>query len=87
MVFESFHSESSPTDTATLELLEGLTPGAFVAEDQVNKEQSCAADDGTVGKVEVWPHVVANVEVEEVGNASEKDSVVEIADGSAENEG
>ncbi len=61
--------------------------GRFGTEDEVDEQEGGAADDGAVGEVEVWPHVVADVEVQEVGDAAKENSVVEIADGSAENEG
>lgn len=59
----------------------------MAAEDEVDEEQGGTADDGAVGEVEVRPHVIAEVEVEEVGDASEEDAVVEVADGAAEDEG
>src|SRR5580700_9779999 len=50
-------------------------------------EEAGADDDATVGYVEVGPVVVDDVDFEEVDNVVVADAVVEVAGGSAEDEG
>src|ERR1700722_20449795 len=51
-----------------------------------DEEEACADDDAAVGDVEVGPVVVADVDFEEIDDVAVADAVVEVADGSAEDE-
>ena len=51
------------------------------------EEQAGADDDAAVGYVEVGPVVVEDVDFEEVDDVVVPDAVVEVAEGSAEDEG
>jgi len=59
--------------------------GRLRAED-FYKEKAGTDDDAAVGHVEVGPVVAANVDFKEVDNVAEADAVVEVADGSPEDE-
>ena len=52
-----------------------------------DEEEAGSDDDAAVGDVEVGPVVVDDVDFEEVDDVGEAEAVVEVADGSAEDEG
>ena len=56
-------------------------------EEGVEEEEACAGDDGAVGYVEVGPVVGEDVDFNEVDDCAVEDAVVEVAEGSAEDEG
>src|SRR5580704_3662723 len=69
-----------------MEIANGLGFLRLWAED-FDEEEACADDDAAVGCVEVRPVVGVDVDLEEVDDVVVADTVVEVAEGSAEDEG
>ena len=59
----------------------------WVGAEDFEQQEAGADDDAGVGDVEVGPVVVDDVDFEEVDDVVEADAVVEVAEGSAEDEG
>ena len=64
-----------------------LALGGWLRAEDFEQQQAGADDDAAVGDVEVGPVVVDDGDLEEVDDVVEAGAVVEIADGSAEDEG